>query len=33
MRYEEKRNEKIEITPSGIVVVPRYFEPWEEIES
>lgn len=33
IKYEGEQKEKIEMTPSGIVVIPRYFEPWEEIES
>jgi glucose-1-phosphate adenylyltransferase len=32
MRYEGEQKEKIEITPSGIVVVPRHFDPDEDIE-
>ena len=33
IRYEGEQKGKIELTPSGIVVMPRYFEPWEEVES
>lgn len=33
IKYEGKSKANIEVTPSGIVVVPRYFEPWEEAES
>ncbi|MFH1706021.1 MAG: sugar phosphate nucleotidyltransferase [Patescibacteria group bacterium] len=32
MNYEGEQKEKIEITPSNIIVIPRYYEPWEEIE-
>lgn len=31
IKYEQK--EKIEVTPSGIITIPRYFEPWEEVEA
>ena len=33
IKYEGEQRENIEITSSGIVVMPRYLEPWEEVES
>lgn len=30
IRFEGGQKEKIEVTPSGIVIVPRYFEPGEK---
>lgn len=32
IKLEGGQKEKIEITPSGIIMVPRYFEPGEEVE-
>ena len=31
IRFEGEQKEKIEVTPSGIVLIPRYFEPGEEV--
>ncbi|MDO8574584.1 MAG: sugar phosphate nucleotidyltransferase [bacterium] len=33
IKFDGENKTNIEVTPSGIVVIPRYFEPYEEIES